>query len=82
MAMKRKIETLSKIGFWFKIKAQLAFQSAGILLYFEELKRENNTEIGIKDIFEIGSKKNPAIEQSGVCRGIVGDITFWLFWKL
>jgi len=24
-------------------------------LYFEELKQENNTEIGTKDIFEIGS---------------------------
>ena len=32
----------------------LEFQPAGILLYFEELKRESNTEIGTKDIFEIG----------------------------
>ena len=31
------------------------FQSAGILLYFEELKREHNTEFGPKDIYEIVS---------------------------
>ena len=46
------IETLSKIGFWFKIKAQLAFQPAEILLYFEELKQEFNADIEPKDIFE------------------------------
>jgi hypothetical protein len=32
-----------------------AFQPAGILVYFEELKHETNTEIGLKDIFEIRS---------------------------
>jgi hypothetical protein len=37
-------------------QGDLEFQPAGILLYFEELKRESNTEIGAKDIFEIGSK--------------------------
>jgi len=31
------------------------FQSAGILLYFEELKREPNAEIGPKDIFDMVS---------------------------
>ena len=31
----------------------LEFQSAGILSYFEELKRELNTEIDPKDIFEM-----------------------------
>ena len=35
-----------------KFKAQLAFQSAGILLYFEELKQEFNADIGPKDLFE------------------------------
>ena len=47
------IETLSKIGFWFKIKAQPLFQPAGILWYFEELKQGFNAELGPKDIFEI-----------------------------
>ena len=40
----------------FQDQGDLEFQPAEILLYFEELKRENNTEIGTKDIFEIGSK--------------------------
>jgi len=31
----------------------VAFQAAGILLYFEELKLDTNTGIGPKDIFEI-----------------------------
>ena len=31
------------------------FRPAGILKYFEELKREPNTEIGPKDFFEIAS---------------------------
>jgi hypothetical protein len=30
-------------------------QPAGILKYFEELKRDPNAEIGPKDIFEIAS---------------------------
>ena len=34
-------------------QGEIAFQSAGILLYFEELKRELNAEIGPKDIFEM-----------------------------
>ena len=33
----------------------LKFQPAGILQYFEDLKREHNTEFGLKDIFEIAS---------------------------
>ena len=36
----------------------VTFQPAGILLYFEELKREPNAEIGPKDIFEIASIAN------------------------
>ena len=34
-------------------QGELNFQPAGILQYFEDLKRENNTEFGPKDIFEI-----------------------------
>ena len=41
----------------FQGQGDLEFQPAGILLYFEELKREINAEIGIKDIFKIGSGK-------------------------
>jgi hypothetical protein len=33
------------------------FQTAGILLYVEDLKRGTNKDIGPKDIFEIASKK-------------------------
>jgi hypothetical protein len=42
----------------FQGQGDLEFQSAGILLYFEALKRESNTEIGTKDIFETASKKD------------------------
>jgi len=31
------------------------FQTGGILLYFEDLKRGSNKEIGAKDIFEVSS---------------------------
>jgi hypothetical protein len=31
------------------------FQTAGILLYFEDLKRGTNKDIGPKDIFEMSS---------------------------
>jgi signal transduction histidine kinase len=40
----------------FQGQGDLEFQPPEILLYFEELKRESNTEIGTKNIFEIGSK--------------------------
>ena len=33
------------------------FQTAGILEYFEDLKRGTNKDIGPKDIFEIASIK-------------------------
>jgi hypothetical protein len=36
-------------------QGDLEFQSAGILLYFEEFKQKINAEIGTKDIFEIDS---------------------------
>jgi len=32
------------------------FQTAGILLYVEDLKRGTNKDIGPKDIFKMGSK--------------------------
>jgi hypothetical protein len=32
------------------------FQTGGILSYFEDLKRAPNTEIGLKDLFEIASR--------------------------
>jgi len=35
------------------------FQIGGILVYFEDLKRGTNKEIGPKDIFEITSNKMP-----------------------
>jgi hypothetical protein len=44
----------------------LEVQPAGILLYFEELKREINIEIETKDIFEIGSKKTLHADHTGV----------------
>ena len=58
-----KIEAISKIGSWFPAKnagsssrqGGLKFQPAGILKYFEDLKREPNTGFGPKDIYEIGS---------------------------
>ena len=49
------LETVSKNGFWFKIKAPLKFQPGGILKYSEELKRRGNAEIGPKDFFEMAS---------------------------
>jgi hypothetical protein len=33
------------------------FETAGILLYVEDLKRGTNKDIGPKDIFEMGSTK-------------------------
>jgi hypothetical protein len=48
------IRTHLKNRILFQGQGDLEFQPAGILLYFEELKREKNTEIGTKDIFEIG----------------------------
>jgi len=36
-----------------KYRGGAKFQPAGILLYFEELKRGTNKEIGPKDFFEI-----------------------------
>jgi hypothetical protein len=38
-----------------KYRGGAKFQPAGILRYFEELKRGTNKEIGPKDIFEIAS---------------------------
>jgi len=38
-------------------QGELEFQPAGILRYFEDLKRELNTGFGSKDIFEIAYSK-------------------------
>ncbi len=51
--LKNRIMTQSQGG--------VKFQSAGILKYFEALKREHNTGFGPKDIFEIASKYFPPI---------------------
>jgi hypothetical protein len=40
-------------------------QPAGILKYSEELKREPNTEIGPKDIFEMASNKREGSNAAG-----------------
>jgi hypothetical protein len=37
------------------------FQTGGILLYVEDLKRGTNKDIGPKDIVEMGSKYNSGI---------------------
>jgi hypothetical protein len=42
------------------------FQPADILTYFEELKLGPNTEIGIKDIFEMASINLLIISNKGV----------------
>mgnify|MGYP001822596300 CR=1 FL=1 len=57
----------------FQGQGDLEFQPAGILLYFEELKREINTEIGIKDIFKIGSGKKMG-GLTGAARGKEGGM--------
>jgi hypothetical protein len=38
------IEAISKIGFWFKIKAEPRFNPQAYFKYSEELKRRPNTE--------------------------------------
>jgi hypothetical protein len=42
----------------------LKIQPAGIPKYFEDLKREHNTEFGPKDIFEIVSKTTELIRRA------------------
>jgi len=48
------IGTHLKSGILLQNQGDNEFQPAGILLYFEELERESNTEIGTKDILETG----------------------------
>jgi hypothetical protein len=64
----RLLEAISKIEFWFnppeadKDRGGAEFQTAGILLYVEDLKRGTNpAEKGVrpKDIFEIASRLTP-----------------------
>jgi hypothetical protein len=45
------LEAISKIGFWFKIKAGPRFNPQAYFKSSEELKRRPNTEIGPKDFF-------------------------------
>jgi hypothetical protein len=54
----RSTKAISKIELWLKLKAGPKFQPAGILKYFEELKRGPNAEIGPKGIFEIASNSS------------------------
>jgi hypothetical protein len=45
------LEAISKIRFWFKIKAGPRFNPQAYFKSSEELKRRPNTEIGPKDFF-------------------------------
>ena len=50
------LEAISKIGFWFKVKAAAMIKPEEYIRYFEDLIRAPNAEIGPKDIFEIASR--------------------------
>jgi hypothetical protein len=58
------LESISKIGFWFKIAAGPSFKLQVRLRRIEDLKRGTNKDIEPKDIFEIGS--NPCSAQTGL----------------
>jgi len=47
----RALGAVSKLGFWFKFKAEPSFKPQA-LLYVEDLKRGTNAEIGTKDNLE------------------------------
>jgi hypothetical protein len=49
------LEAISKIGFWFKVKAAARFKPYEYIRYFEDLNQAPNAEIGPKDLFEIAS---------------------------
>jgi len=51
--VKRVLEAISKIGFWFKVAAGASFKPQVRLRRIEDLKRGTNKDIGPKDIFEI-----------------------------
>ena len=53
--LRQSLEAISKIGFWFKVKADARFKPEEYIKYFEDLNRASNAEIGQKDIFEIAS---------------------------
>jgi hypothetical protein len=67
-------EPISKIGFWFKIKAGPRFNpprlltgsSTRILKYSGELKLGPNTEVGPKDFFEMASRKGYGKKEADV----------------
>jgi hypothetical protein len=42
------------------------FQTGGILLYVEDLKRGTNKDIGPKDIFEMGSRKDARTSETSI----------------
>jgi hypothetical protein len=47
------LEAISKIGFWFKIKAEPRVNPQAYPGYVEDLERAPNAEIGPKDFFEM-----------------------------
>jgi len=53
--LKYNIEAISKKKILAQDQGGTEFQPAGILKYFEELKRGANTEIVSKDFFEMAS---------------------------
>jgi len=48
------LESISKTGFWFKVKADARNKPEQYIRYFEDLFRTPNAEIGPKDFFEMG----------------------------
>jgi len=60
------VEPISKIGFWFKIKAGPRFNPQAYFKYSEELKLGPNTEVGPKDFFEMASRKGYGKKEADV----------------
>jgi hypothetical protein len=75
------LEVISKIRFWFKIKAAECFNPQEYLKYFEELKREANTDIGPKELFEMTSTQTERLlrlpELQGRCHFAIVDYAGW-----
>jgi hypothetical protein len=55
MAVNTVLRTYLKNRILVQDRGGAEFQTGGILLYVEDLKRGTNKDIGPKDIFEIGS---------------------------
>jgi hypothetical protein len=62
----RLLEAISKIGFWFKVKADVRIKPEEYIRYFEDLIRAPNAEIGPKGIFEIASMCSGSISMSAI----------------